>query len=114
MLKEKFLATEKMSFEEGQQIKSFEDLKNWLNAKQAGIKASVISIPPELTRPGEAVVPIPEASRIESDKITEHINAPIDMDKVNVVKSKKVSGKKSNLAERIGEAVANNLDKQPA
>ena len=36
------------------------------------------------------------------------------MDKVNVVKSKKVSGKKSNLAERIGEAVANNLDKQPA
>jgi hypothetical protein len=108
LLKEKFLATEKMTFAEARNIKSYDELKAWLKNRASAIKAQPIVVPPE----ERAVVDIPAENQETIDKVKNHLAEPlppIDMDKVVMPKGKKVASNNSKLANKIGEIVASKI-----
>lgn len=110
-LKMNMLAKEKMSFAEARSINCWEDLKKFVDRKNAGID-SVILVPAELA-PESATIEIPDSAQRSQEAVKEILNTPLEIpikkDEVVNIPSKKSVGKKSAFANKIGEAVASKL-----
>ena len=102
LLKEKYLAKEKMTFPEAKNINSYEDLVKWVGQKNTENKADPIQIAPEVSKP---FIDVPEDAQHTSDIIKEHMNAPLDVKNANIPKQKRTGGT-SKFSEKVGAAVA--------